>query len=113
MPFPKTIKEKALAKSGRRCCLCLAHKGVKIEVHHINPESISHDNSLDNAITLCFDCHADVGHYNKNHPKGNKYSPKELKMHRDRLWKLVAEGKILEEKPLDHQYLELINVSSK
>ena len=108
MPFPKKIKEEALLRSGRRCCLCLKYKGVKIEVHHIIPESISQDNSLNNAITLCFDCHAEVGHYNPSHPKGNKLTPTELKKHRDRLWKLIAEGKILSEKNLDVQYLELI-----
>jgi len=108
MPFKQEIKEKVLIQSGRRCCLCLSHKGVKIEVHHIIPESISHDNSIDNAITLCFDCHSDVGHYNKSHPKGNKYSPKELKAHRDRLWLLVKEGKIFNDKPLDLQYIEFI-----
>jgi hypothetical protein len=108
MPFSTEIKEEVLVKSGRRCSLCLAHKGVKIEVHHIIPESISHDNTIDNAIPLCFDCHSDVGHYNPSHPKGNKYSPKELKSHRNRLWLLIKEGKIFNEKPLDLQYLELL-----
>jgi hypothetical protein len=108
MPFPSDVKLEALTKSGRRCSLCLRFKGVKVEVHHINPESVSHDNTINNAITLCFDCHSDVGHYNPKHPKGNKVTPAELKKHRDRLWKLVEEGKALSENNLDQKYLELI-----
>jgi hypothetical protein len=49
-----------------------------------------------------------VGHYNPKHPKGNKITAAELRRHRDRLWKLVEEGKALPEKNLDCQYLELV-----
>lgn len=108
MSFPSHIKLEALSRSGRCCCLCLRYKGVKIEVHHIVPESVSHDNTIENAITLCFDCHSDVGHYNPKHPKGNKITVTELRRHRDRLWKLVEEGKTLPKKNLDSQYLELV-----
>jgi hypothetical protein len=108
MPFPPEIKEEALSRSRRRCCICLKFKGVKIEVHHIKPEAASHDNSLANAIPLCFDCHSDAGHYNSRHPKGNRYTLGELRKHRDRLWKLVAEGKVLPEGNLDSRFLELL-----
>jgi len=109
MPFPPNIKQQALAKSGRRCCICLRFKGIKVEVHHIVPEAKSKDNSLNNAITLCFDCHSDAGHYNVKHPKGNKLTPNELRKHRDRLWKLVSEGKVLPEGNLDGQYIQLLS----
>jgi len=105
MPFPPKMKTESLARSGRRCCICLRFKGVKVEVHHIVPEAISHDNSLENSITLCFDCHAEVGHYNPKHPKGNKFTPEELKKHRDRLWDLITRGKVLPENNLDAEYL--------
>ena len=108
MPFSAKTKQQALTRSGRRCCLCLAYKGIKVEVHHIIPANISNDNSLDNAITLCFDCHSDVGHYNPKHPKGNQFTPDELRKHRDRLWRLVQEGKVLAEGNLDIQYLKLL-----
>lgn len=111
MTFPSEVKLQALAKSGRRCCLCLRFKGVKIEVHHIVPESVSHDNSLDNAITLCFDCHADAGHYNPKHPKGNKLTPAELQKHRNRLWRLTEERKVLPEMNLDCQFLKLTRMA--
>ena len=35
-----------------------------------------------NAIPLCFDCHAEVHHYNDNHPRGRKYHLEELKLHK-------------------------------
>jgi hypothetical protein len=108
VPFSTKVRTEALARSGRHCALCLRYKGVKVEVHHIDPESVSHDNSLDNAIPLCFDCHADAGHYNPNHPRGNKLTRVELRKHRDRLWSLVEQGKVLPEASLDVRYLELL-----
>ena len=106
MPFPPEVKTESLANSGRRCCLCLRFKGVKVEVHHIIPEVASHDNSLGNSITLCFDCHAEVCYYNPKHPKGNKLKPEELLKHRDRLWGLVSQGKMLPERNLDRPSFE-------
>lgn len=108
MPFSSAVRTEALVRSGRRCALCLRFKGVKVEVHHIDPESVSHDNSLQNAIPLCFDCHADAGHYNPAHPKGSKLTADELRRHRDRLWSLVEQGKVLPEASLDVRYLELL-----
>jgi hypothetical protein len=43
-------------------------------------------NELNNAIVLCQRCHLEVGHYNDQHPLGNKYSPNELLKHRDLFW---------------------------
>ena len=81
---------------------------MKVEVHHIEPEHISHDSTLENAIPLCFDCHADAGHYNPGHPRGSKLTYEELRRHRDRLWTLVEQGKVLPEGSPDTRYLELL-----
>lgn len=43
-------------------------------------------NALENAICLCLRCHAEAGHFNPRHPLGTKYSPNELKAHRDQWW---------------------------
>jgi len=83
MPFPHSVRDEALVAAARHCCVCHRYKGVKVEVHHIVPESKGGASDLDNAITLCFDCHADAGHYNPNHPRGTKFSPGELRRHRD------------------------------
>jgi hypothetical protein len=90
MPFPIAIKENALLTSGRHCCLCHKFCGIKIEIHHIKPENKGGKNNLDNAIPVCFDCHADMRSYDSKHPKGTKYSESELKGHRDNWYKKVA-----------------------
>lgn len=86
MPFSKKIVNEVLVKSGRRCAICKKFRGTKIELHHIIPKYEGGKDTFDNCIALCFDCHADVGSYNSNHPKGKKYSEKELKMHREILY---------------------------
>lgn len=90
MSFPPAVKEDALVASGRHCCLCHRFCGTKIEVHHIRLESEGGDNALENAISLCFDCHADMTSYDAKHPKGTKYTETELKRHRDNWYKKVA-----------------------
>jgi hypothetical protein len=84
MPFPPNIREEALVACGRHCCLCHRFVGTKIECHHIDPEADGGDDSLANCIPLCFDCHAEVQHYNPQHPKGTRFRSSELRAHRDR-----------------------------
>jgi len=86
MPFPNSVKEDALVRSRRCCCLCQEFAGLYTNVHHIVPESDSGSNDLGNAIVLCLRCHGEAGHYNVQHPIGNKYSPDELRRHRDNWW---------------------------
>lgn len=92
MSFPNNVREDAIVASGRHCCLCHKFCGTKIEVHHIRLESEGGTNTFDNAIPLCFDCHADMMSYDKQHPKGTKYSETELKKHRDNWYKKVLGG---------------------
>ncbi len=63
-------------------------------MHHIIQEADGGSNDLDNAIALCFDCHADAGHYNPKHPRGTKFSPSELRRHRDNWHHTVRHHKI-------------------
>lgn len=51
--------------------------------------------TFENAIPLCFDCHAEVGAYNTSHPKDVKFSKTELKRHRDNWYKCVKQGNII------------------
>ncbi|MBU1183060.1 MAG: HNH endonuclease [Proteobacteria bacterium] len=90
MSFPTAVKENALLASGRHCCICHRFCGTKIEVHHIKLESEGGTNNHDNAIPLCFNCHADMRSYDSKHPRGTKYSESELKGHRDNWYKKVA-----------------------
>ena len=93
MGFDKNVREDALVASARCCCICHEFKGIKVEVHHIIPREQGGTDDYGNAIPLCFDCHADAGHYHAKHPKGSKYAPSELRKHRDVWFKIVAEGK--------------------
>ena len=90
---PKTV-ESVMLSCGRYCSVCHKFCGTKIETHHIKPKADGGDDSEENCIPLCFDCHADVGGYNDNHPKGRKFTVSELKQHRDFWYKKVRSGGI-------------------
>ena len=94
MGFPKSIKEEAMVRSARRCCVCREFKGLHLETHHITQEADGGTNTLDNAIVLCLDCHTSAGHYNLRHPRGTRFSPNELRKHREKHWDDVASGRI-------------------
>lgn len=87
MPFEQKIKEEALVNSRRCCCVCQKFAGLYTNIHHIVQESDGGSNKIENAIALCLRCHGEAGHYNQDHPIGNKYSPSELRKHRDKWWK--------------------------
>lgn len=63
-----------------------------MEAAHIVDEHRGGSDDEENGIPLCFDCHAEVGRYNDKHPKGNKYTPWELKRRRDRFYEFVESG---------------------
>lgn len=92
MSFSQEIVEHALVESGRHCCICHKLCGTKIETHHIKPTSQGGADDFENCIPLCFDCHAEVNHYNVEHPRGRKFTPNELKKHRDNWFNHVRAG---------------------
>ncbi len=73
-------------RSGRHCCVCHEFAGRTANVHHIVQEALGGANTIENAICLCQRCHTEAGHYNPSHPLGTKYSPQELRAHRDAWW---------------------------
>lgn len=84
--FSKETKLKCFQLSFRHCCLCDKQCSTKIEIDHLIPISEGGDSSFDNAIPLCFDCHAEIHSYNDKHPKGNKYRIEELKERRNQIY---------------------------
>lgn len=81
--FKPDDKIQRLLWCDRHCCLCEKSCGVNIEFAHIeNPECTD----IDNAIPVCYDCHAQIGMYNAQHPKGTKYKSKELKKRREQIY---------------------------
>lgn len=81
--FTENTKLKCLLWSDRHCCLCGKACGTDIEIAHIDDERGNH---IGNAIPLCYECHAKIGRYRTEHPKGNRYKPKELKVRREQIY---------------------------
>jgi hypothetical protein len=53
-----------------------------MEIDHIVPRSEGGGNDIDNAIPVCFECHAEIHLYNDKHPRGRKFSSDELRKHK-------------------------------
>lgn len=91
MAFPKHEAEELLAACHRRCCLCHRFCGVKIELDHIIPRDDDGNDEIDNAIPLCFECHAEIHAYNPRHPRGRKFRAPELRLHKEEWLRICAE----------------------
>lgn len=61
MPFPRPVRDEALVRSNRRCCVCHEFGGRSVNVHHIVQEADGGPNTIENAICLCLRCHAEAG----------------------------------------------------
>ena len=70
-----------------------------MEIHHIIHKADGGKDTYENAIPLCFNCHADMGKTDPHHPKGREYTAEELKIHRDRWYNLVESGQALQGLP--------------
>jgi len=92
MSFPSKVAKQALLDCARHCCICHKFCGVKIELHHIKLASEDGEDTFENCIPLCLDCHAEVLSYNPKHPKGKKYTESELRGHRDRWYEKVKKS---------------------
>lgn len=97
--FSRKVREKALAACGRRCCLCQKFCGPNMEIHHIIQKADGGRDTYENALPLCFVCHADMGKTDPHHPKGRDYTAEELRIHRDRWYKLIETGIAFQELP--------------
>jgi hypothetical protein len=91
MPFPREAVELLLVVTHRRCCVCHRFCGVKVETDHIVPSAEGGTDEIENAIPLCFDCHAEVHAYNNKHPRGRKFTSGELRLHKSRWVQLCTE----------------------
>ena len=92
MPFNRDEVADLLAKCRRHCCICYRFCGIKIETDHMVPEGEGGSNKIENAIPLCFECHAEVHLCNNEHPRGRKYTPAELRQHKEQ-WLDLCENK--------------------
>jgi len=53
-----------------------------METDHIVQPCDGGRGDIDNAIPVCFDCHAEIHSYNDRHPRGRKFTPDELRAHK-------------------------------
>jgi hypothetical protein len=81
--FQEADKIKLLLWCDRHCCVCGKACGTDIQIAHIDEKG---PGEIDNAIPLCYDCHAKTGRYNPKYPLGNKHRPKELKARREQVY---------------------------
>lgn len=82
MSFNERDADKLLVECHRRCCVCHRLCGIKMELDHIDQRADGGSDDIDNAISVCFECHAEIHWYNKNHPRGRKFRPNELRLHK-------------------------------
>ena len=54
-----------------------------METDHIIPTNENGPDTIDNAIPVCFECHAEIHSYNDKHPRGRKFLPDELRAHKE------------------------------
>jgi len=62
-----------------------------MELDHIEQRKDSRDDSIENAIPVCFECHAEIHLYNADHPLGRRFSPGELKLHKAQWLRICKE----------------------
>jgi hypothetical protein len=78
--FSTAVAEAALIQCRRHCCVCDRWCGAKMIIHHIEGHE---DNTDENALPVCFDCHAEIVSYNETHPLGRKFNASELRRVRE------------------------------
>lgn len=54
-----------------------------MELDHMIPKADDGPDTIDNAIPVCFECHAEIHAYNDRHPRGRKLKPEELRLHKE------------------------------
>ncbi len=88
--FDRVKVANLLAKCHRRCCICHRFCGFKMETDHIKPISKDGKDDINNALPVCFECHAEIHCYNTAHPRGRKFTEQELIQHKKQ-WLNICE----------------------
>ncbi len=91
MAFDRDQVADLLVKCHRRCCICHRFCGFKMETDHIKPPGEGGTHDIDNALPVCFECHAEIHCYNTDHPRGRKFTEKELRGHKEQ-WLNICEN---------------------
>lgn len=59
-----------------------------MEIDHIVQKADDGPDDADNLIPVCFECHAEIHHYNISHPRGKKFQPSEIRAHRNQWFEI-------------------------
>jgi hypothetical protein len=70
--FPEKAATDLIVRCHRRCCICHRFCGVKLELDHMTPAGEGGSDEIENAIPVCFECHAEIHSYNDKHPRGRR-----------------------------------------
>ncbi|HUV80206.1 MAG TPA: tetratricopeptide repeat protein [Candidatus Bathyarchaeia archaeon] len=87
----REIKDALLVEAMHRCCLCPQHEDIT-EIHHVVPIREGGPSTKENLMVVCPNCHAKI------HRIRTMYTPKQLKMYKERWVDLCAKGLPLEER---------------
>jgi HNH endonuclease len=88
--FTQEDADKLMVACHRRCCICHRFCGVKMEIDHIIQAADDGSADIANGIAVCFECHADIHSYNDHHPRGRKFHPDELRLHKEQWLKICG-----------------------
>lgn len=90
--IPNEVASDILAKCCRCCCLCRRFRPTCLQVHHIIEQSKGGTNDPDNLTAICLHCHSDV---HTKRPFSRRFTPEELRQHRDAVFALVRIGNLV------------------
>ena len=85
--FRPSDRRRCLLWCARHCCICGKNCGLDIELDHLDARARAPAlNKIDNALPVCYDCHASLERSRRGGPRGSKYSDEELKQRRDQVY---------------------------
>ena len=94
MAIPQSTADSILARCGRRCCVCRRFRPLLLQVHHIKERSDGGTDDDDNLIATCISCHANI---HTQTQLTRRFTDRELKQHRDQLYQLISDGKLIDD----------------
>ena len=62
-----------------------------MEIDHIIQRADDGPADITNGIAVCFECHAEIHSYNDRHPRGRKFHPEELRLHKEQ-WLTICQS---------------------
>jgi hypothetical protein len=59
-----------------------------METDHIKPTGEDGTDDINNALPVCFECHSEIHCYNTAHPRGRRFTERELRTHKEQWLKI-------------------------